>query len=216
MKRGLVSGLAIAILSLLLFAVPVAGHDVQSIAGTVDCHGNFSITVQADVWADTHLIVTLGGNVIYDEAIPGDDQSSRTFGPFTGTGAHQSEAITAHTSDSEHVVSGQLVYIGGDCHVDRIVPHAAILGPCGDPMYSFQLINLHSTEAVTFHVSWISFATGARVTIDRTVGAHKVLRTTWKHVLGGTYMRVTARGKVLASETSAAPGSYGPCRTGVA
>lgn len=102
-----------------IFAVALAGqasaHQAKSIQGTVDCDGNYAITVNADVWGGVHLIVKLDGAKIYDEAIPGNDQSVHAFGPFTGTGATAGMSISAKTSDNASGASGVLVADPSEC-----------------------------------------------------------------------------------------------------
>lgn len=84
-------------------AVPVSAHhiDTGGVQGTVDCQGDYSITVTGDVYGTVKLVVTLGGNKIND-AVTGQvgDKDGQTYGPFTGTGATAGEAIAAWPSDN--------------------------------------------------------------------------------------------------------------------
>jgi hypothetical protein len=98
-------------LALILTTVVAIGHQANSISGVVDCDGNYSIGVMADVWDNVHLIVTLNGSVISDEAIPGDDDSNRLFGYFTGTGAAAGDVISAYTSDNAQAATGELTVV---------------------------------------------------------------------------------------------------------
>jgi len=106
---------AIAAAFVLVFAFvgSALAHQVTKIVGTVDCQGNYSITVTGDVYGGVHLIVILGGNTIYDQAQNGTS-ATHDFGPFTGTGATAGESIMAKTSDGSQT-SGELILTGGPC-----------------------------------------------------------------------------------------------------
>ena len=99
---------ALALVAMLGTASAVLGHNVQSISGTVDCSGNYSITVKGDVYNPVTLVVKLDGNIVYGPALQGTDESVRTFGPYTGTGATAGETISASTSDAR--VFGTALY----------------------------------------------------------------------------------------------------------
>lgn len=105
---------ALALVAMFGTASAVLGHNVQSISGTVDCSGNYSITVKGDVYNPVTLNVKLDGAVIYGPTLQGTDTSVRDFGPFTGTGATAGETISASTSDGSST-SGALVLTGGPC-----------------------------------------------------------------------------------------------------
>jgi hypothetical protein len=92
------------------------GHDVQTVSGTVDCQGNYTITVHADVWDPTHLFVTLDGNTIYDQATGSSDHSQRDI-ILTGTSASAGQAIFAKTGDESNAAgaNGTLVGAEQDC-----------------------------------------------------------------------------------------------------
>ena len=93
-----ITSFGLVALLLLGTAGAVLAHQVTRISGTVDCSGNYSISVTGDVYGGVHLVVTLGGTTIYDQAENGSS-SVQTFGPFTGTGATAGEAIAAYPSD---------------------------------------------------------------------------------------------------------------------
>lgn len=105
--------IAAALLLVLAMAATAMAHQVTKIVGTVDCQGNYSITVTGDVYDGVHLIVILGGTTIYDQAQNGTS-ATQTFGPFTGTGATAGESIVAKTSDGSQT-SGELTLTGGPC-----------------------------------------------------------------------------------------------------
>jgi hypothetical protein len=105
--RKVTIGLAAALLLMLTTASAVLAHNVATITGTVDCQGNYSITVHGEVYDGVRLIVKLDGTTIYDQAQNGSS-AVQDFGPFTGIGATAGEAIEASTSDGSHT-SGTLV-----------------------------------------------------------------------------------------------------------
>jgi hypothetical protein len=108
----------------------VSAHNVNKIVGTVDCSGNYSITVTGDIWGGVHLFVKLGGVQIVDEVENGNNQAVRDFGPFTGSGATAGEAISAKTESQ--TVSGKLVADPKECPTPE--PPAPPSGPnttCG-------------------------------------------------------------------------------------
>jgi hypothetical protein len=106
--RKITFGLAAGLLAVLALVSAVSAHAVQSVSGTVDCSTNYTITVHADVWGGTHLIVTLGTTTVVDEAESGNDQSVRTF-TFNGTGGIAGEVITAKTGDQSKPLTATLV-----------------------------------------------------------------------------------------------------------
>lgn len=101
------------------------GHDVQTVSGTVDCQGNYTITVHADVWDPTHLFVTLDGNTIYDQATGSSDHSQRDI-ILTGTSASAGQAIFAKTGDESNAAgaNGTLVGAEQDCSTPTPEPTA--------------------------------------------------------------------------------------------
>jgi hypothetical protein len=101
-------------------ALVVSAHQVTAILGTVNCQGNYSITVTGDVYDGIHLIVTLGGTTIYDQA-QNDTSATQTFGPFTGTGAAVGESIMAQTSDGSQT-SSELTLTGDPCSTSTPTP----------------------------------------------------------------------------------------------
>jgi hypothetical protein len=95
---------------LLVFAGSALGHWATSISGTVDCSGNWSVTVHGAVWDPVHLWVKVGDAPAIDEGTQGTDQSERTFGPFKGTGGTAGDAISAWPSDDPGAnATGKLV-----------------------------------------------------------------------------------------------------------
>lgn len=110
-----------ALLAMLLPATAsiVLGHTVTAISGTVDCSGNYSITVTGDVYNDVHLWIQVGSGAPVDEgAESGSNTSSQTFGPFTGTGATPGETIAAWPGDgnlSSNGATNKLVANPSDC-----------------------------------------------------------------------------------------------------
>ncbi|MCL4367810.1 MAG: hypothetical protein M1337_01345, partial [Actinobacteria bacterium] len=91
--RALTVGTAtVGLVALMLVgtAGTVLGHAVTAVSGTVDCAGNYTISVTGDVYDPVHLFITVGGTTI-DEGLQGSNQSTRTFGPYTGTGAYAGE-----------------------------------------------------------------------------------------------------------------------------
>lgn len=116
---GLVLSPILALVMLAFAASGAFAHDVQSISGTVDCAGNYSITVHGDVFGSVHLIVKLDGNVISD-AVTGqaaNDNSFNDYGPFIGTGGSAGQAIFAKSSDESDAngSSGSLVLTQESC-----------------------------------------------------------------------------------------------------
>lgn len=127
---------ALALVAMFGTASAVLGHNVQSISGTVDCSGNYSITVKGDVYNPVTLNVKLDGAVIYGPTLQGTDTSVRDFGPFTGTGATAGEAISASTSDGSSA-SGVLVADPASCPTPTDPPttpptKAPTPVPCGN------------------------------------------------------------------------------------
>lgn len=104
-------------LALILGAVMALGlagvasaHDVQSVSGTVACDGDYTITVHADVWLPTTLVVTLDGQPLSNPSpAVGSNHNSIDY-VYTGTGASAGEVITARTSDesAQNGASGTL------------------------------------------------------------------------------------------------------------
>ena len=111
--RSRLTALAMAACLVLVAVGAVSAHQAKSVSGTVDCSGNYTIIVRADVWGNTDLIVTLDGVTIWDQAGGGSDTSVRTF-TITGTGATAGETITAKTSDSG-AVTGTLEPVPALC-----------------------------------------------------------------------------------------------------
>jgi hypothetical protein len=112
-------------------ATAALGHDVDGIQGTVDCDGNFSITVHGDVWDPTDLIVTVNGEagfpedgtVVFSGSTGFDEYNVSTYGPFTGTGGQDGMLIEAGTSeDDDDYVSGFLVLTQESCATPTPIP----------------------------------------------------------------------------------------------
>ena len=102
--------------ALLFGGVTAFAHDVSAVAGTVDCSGNYSITVTGDVYTGADLVVTLGGSTISDAPTGQTDTEPGSTYPFKGTGGSVGEAITAYPSDSpSNVARSTLVGPAGGC-----------------------------------------------------------------------------------------------------
>jgi len=114
---GAVAPAASMATSVVVSADVVPNHQVNSVAGTVDCQGNFSILAHGDVYNPVTFTIKLGGTIVYGPALQGTDTSMRDLpfsGPVTGTGATVGESIQASTSDGSQT-SGVLVLTGGPC-----------------------------------------------------------------------------------------------------
>lgn len=108
-------------LSLFIFGVGIVyAHHVESINGVVHCDGSYTIDVEAQVFGNTTLRVTLDGEVISDTT-HGDDESVRHI-YFTGNGAEEGDPISAQVSDRSNVVRNKLVLIGGPCETPNPTP----------------------------------------------------------------------------------------------
>lgn len=101
--------LGLAGAGLALTPLAVSAHDISTVAGTVNCSGDYSITATGDVYGGVSLIVDLGGTTIEDIAENGTSNASQVFGPFTGTGATAGEAISAAPNDGGSGANGELV-----------------------------------------------------------------------------------------------------------
>jgi hypothetical protein len=109
--------------ALLFGGVTAFAHDVSSVAGTVNCAGDYSITVTGDVYDPVLLVVTLGsgttGNVFDGKtgqtATVSPDATYPSTGSFTGAGATVGEAITAYPNDGGARASGTLAGPVGGC-----------------------------------------------------------------------------------------------------
>ena len=108
-----------------LAAIPLAvfAHSVSSVQGTVSCSGGYSITATGDVYGGVHLIVDLDGTTIENVAETGTS-SVQTFGPFTGSGAHAGETISAEPSDGGAGANGVLVASPTVCPTPTPTPTA--------------------------------------------------------------------------------------------
>jgi hypothetical protein len=88
---------------------------------------------------------------------------------------------------------------------------ARLVGPCGDPMYAAVFNNRHGTRAVTFRWRYHAFGSGYTTLVKR-VGAGRVFRIGYKHVIGSTVTTIRAHGDTLVRERTAPGGNYRPCR----
>lgn len=127
-----------ALVVLALTAGVVMGHHVNSISGTVDCDGNYSITVNGDVFDNVHLIVKLNGTTIFDAVTGQQGGGTNTYGPFEGTGAFAGETISAKPGDN-NAVEGTLALTQESC--DEV-----IVTPTPDPTPEPSLPNTASSS----------------------------------------------------------------------
>lgn len=128
-----VRALVLAAVAVVAFAGVASAHHVISIDGTVDCDGNYSVTVEANVFGRVSLETTLNGDVIGTET-PGGSNADYTY-TYTGSGASEGDAIEATVSDGGASKSGTLVLVGGPC--GEVIPQCGDEGyqgePCGEP-----------------------------------------------------------------------------------
>lgn len=119
--RALSLAAAFALLGALLPATAnmVLGHTVTAVSGTVDCAGNYSITVTGDIYNGVHLWIQIGSGTPIDEGPEnGSNTGSQTLGPFTGSGAIPGETIAAWPGDGSLASNGatnKLVANPSDC-----------------------------------------------------------------------------------------------------
>ncbi len=150
--RALTVGTAtVGLVALMLVgtAGTVLGHAVTAVSGTVDCAGNYTISVTGDVYDPVHLFITVGGTTI-DEGLQGSNQSTRTFGPYTGTGAYAGEPIAAYPSDNpNNRATNTLVAQPSDCHATlKLVKQLSGNAPSGDHASDWTL-SATATDAST-------------------------------------------------------------------
>ena len=94
-------------------------------------------------------------------------------------------------------------------HPAHYAPRGRFNGPHGDPMYRAVFDNRGSNRSVIFRFSYHLFG-GGREVIIRKVAAHKLARTQYVHVLGGSRMVIYASHKGrIAHKRSAPAGNYG-------
>lgn len=222
MKSKIVAAL-VSVGAFLAFAPSAFAHNVQSVQGTVDCAGHYTITGSADWYGGHWLKVSLGGNVVLLNQDNSENSSSKPFS-VSGKGGTKGESITTETlnPNQSHESTGPsavLTRVGGPCSPPppKVVyaPQARFNGPCGDPMYRAVFDNRKSSREATFVFRYVSFATGRVVTVTRYVAAHTRVRSSYVHVLGRTVMYVREHnGKhtaLLAKQRSAPPGNYRAC-----
>lgn len=126
MRNRKILSAPLALIVLSLTAGVALGHHVNAIQGTVDCEGNYSITVTGDVFGTTNLIVWLDGKVIFDGDTGQVGSVTSTYGPFTGVGATAGQSIEAKAQDNPNTVSGTLTLSQETCATPSPTPDPSI------------------------------------------------------------------------------------------
>ena len=133
--RALTVGTAtVGLVALMLVgtAGTVLGHAVTAVSGTVDCAGNYTISVTGDVYGQVHLFVNVGTTLI-DEGAQNGTTDPQTW-TFTGTGGSAGEAITAYPGDNRDAgATSTLVAQPSDCNATlKLVKQLSENAPSGD------------------------------------------------------------------------------------
>lgn len=131
--RRVATTLAAALIIALAGASSVFAHHVLSLSGTVDCDGNYTVNVSANVYGRTSLITTLNGDIIGTEFPGGGTEESDNFGNhdfmYVGSGAEAGDPITAKVSDSETITTAYLVLTQEVCVTEPPVTEPPVTEP---------------------------------------------------------------------------------------
>ena len=204
--------LSTVLLALLAISTTASAHS-GGVTATQDCK-TWSVEVHLDNNTTPERTVDVLTTIPGTTGITGGHYDTDMGQIWSASGAAIAQGtvtLNIYTGDTLEYTASASLPTPADCKAFND-PSARFQGPCGDPLYRAILDNRLSGVPSTFRIHFLSFGKDAWVTQVRTVAAHTLFKTTWKHVVGSSVMTIRGpSGRILAQKTSAAPGFYGSC-----